>query len=86
MAVVWLSIIAAITSFSVGKWLPTARAIARFVLLGLFTISVIIYAVKNGATAGASSYSPSARRFVLLVACCCSTSSASICPTAQVKK
>src|SRR6516165_12587922 len=37
---VWLSIVAAITSFSVGKWLPTAGAFARFILLGLFTITV----------------------------------------------
>jgi len=40
LAFVWLSIVAAITSFSVGKWLPTAGAFARFVLLGLFTIEL----------------------------------------------
>ena len=68
LAFVWLSIVAAITSFSVGKWLPTAGAFARFVLLGLFTITVIIYAAKHGAHGlGASSYSPSAGGFVLLV-------------------
>src|SRR6202161_3254379 len=65
---VWVSIIAAITSFSVGKWLPTAGAMARFLLLGLFTISVIIYAVKHGAHGlGASGYKPSEGGFVLLV-------------------
>src|ERR1700676_711631 len=65
---VWLSIVAAIMSFSVGKWLPTAGAVARFVVLGLFTISVIIYAVKHGAHGlGASAYSPTAGGFVLLV-------------------
>src|ERR1700685_1174586 len=65
---VWLSIVAAITSFSVGKWLPTAGAMARFIVLGLFTISVIIYALKHGAHGlGASGYGPSERRFVLLV-------------------
>jgi amino acid transporter len=65
---VWLSIVAAITSFSVGKWLPTAGAIARFVVLGLFTISVIIYALKHGAHGlGASDYKPSESGFVLLV-------------------
>src|ERR1700731_4516854 len=46
---VWSSIIAAITSFSVGKWVPTAGAYARFLLLGLFIISVGIYAAKHGA-------------------------------------
>src|ERR1700683_3704913 len=44
---VWLSIVAAITSFSVGKWVPTAGAIARFIVLGVFTLSVIIYAVRS---------------------------------------
>src|SRR6266550_452197 len=68
LAFVWLSIVAAITSFSVGKWLPTAGAFARFLLLGLFTITVIIFAAKHGAHGlGAASYSPSAGGFVLLV-------------------
>jgi amino acid transporter len=65
---VWISIVAAIMSFSSGKWLPTAGAFARFILLGLFTISVIIYAIKHGAHGlGASGYTPSAGGFVLLV-------------------
>jgi amino acid transporter len=65
---VWLSIVAAILSFSVGKWLPTAGAFARFLLLGVFTLSVIIYAVKHGAHGlGAGGYKPSAGGFVLLV-------------------
>src|SRR3984893_7101896 len=68
LAFVWLSIVAAITSFSVGKWLPTAGAFARFFVLGLFTISVIIYALKHGAHGlGASGYTPSQSGFVLLV-------------------
>ena len=68
LAFVWLSILAAILSFSVAKWLPTAGAMARFIVLGVFTLSVIIYAVKHGAHGlGASSYSPSAGGFVLLV-------------------
>src|SRR5580692_5904830 len=65
---VWVSIVAAITSFSVGKWLPTLGAFARFLVLGLFSISVIIYAVKHGAHGlGASDYKPSESGFVLLV-------------------
>src|SRR5580692_8601904 len=65
---VWTSIVAAITSFSVGTWLPTAGAFARFLLLGLFTISVIIYAVQHVAHGlGASDYKPTASGFVLLV-------------------
>jgi amino acid transporter len=65
---VWSSIVAAITSFSVGKWLPTAGAYARFLALGIFTISVVIYAIKHGAHGlGAAGYKPSAAGFVLLV-------------------
>jgi glutamate:GABA antiporter len=68
LAFVWISIVAAIMSFSVGKWLPTAGAWARFLLLGLFTLTVIIYAAKHGAHGlGASSYAPSAAGFVALV-------------------
>ena len=65
---IWSSIVAAITSFSVGKWLPTAGAFARFIVLGFFTLTVIIYAAKHGVHGlGASSYSPSFSGFVLLV-------------------
>src|ERR1700722_11320098 len=65
---VWLSIVAAVTSFRVGKWLPTAGAYARFVVLGLFPLSVIISAIKHGAHGlGASGYQPTAGGFVLLV-------------------
>ena len=68
LAFVWVSIVAAITSFSVGKWVPTAGAFARFLLLGLFMITVIIFAIKHGAHGlGAASYSPTAGGFVLLV-------------------
>src|SRR6266566_1365344 len=65
---VWLSIIAAITSFSVGKWLPTAGAFARFLLLAMFILTVIVFAAKHGVHGlGAASYSPTAGGFVLLV-------------------
>ncbi len=65
---VWVSILAAIMSFSKAKWLPTAGAFARFLLLGLFTVTVIIYAARHGVHGlGASSYKPSYAGFVALV-------------------
>jgi glutamate:GABA antiporter len=68
MIFVWTSVLAAIMSFSKAKWLPTAGAFARFALLGLFTVSVIIYAAKHGVHGlGASSYKPSYAGFVALV-------------------
>ena len=65
---VWVSVIAAIMSFSKAKWLPTAGAFARFGLLGLFTISCIIFAAKHGVHGlGGSAYKPSYAGFVALV-------------------
>ena len=65
---VWVSVIAAIMSFSKAKWLPTAGAFARFGLLGLFTISCIIFAAKHGVHGlGGSDYKPSYAGFVALV-------------------
>jgi amino acid transporter len=65
---VWVSVLAAIMSFSKAKWLPTAGAFARFLLLGLFTISCIVYAAKHGVHGlGAGAYKPTYPGFVLLV-------------------
>jgi amino acid transporter len=65
---VWLSILAAILSFSKAKWLPTAGAFARFGLLGLFTVTVIIYAARHGVHGlGAGTYQPTYIGFVGLV-------------------
>src|SRR5215469_1570278 len=65
---VWVSVVAAIMSFSKAKWLPTAGAFARFLLLGLFTISCVVYAAKHGVHGlGGSAYKPSYAGFVALV-------------------
>ena len=66
---VWVTIVTAIASFRVGKWVPTAGAFARFALLGLFSISVIIYGFKHGAQGLShfSDYKPTASGFVLLI-------------------
>jgi len=45
---IWIGTFAAILSFSVGKWIPISGAVARFVLLGFFSISVVFYAIQNG--------------------------------------
>jgi amino acid transporter len=68
LAFVWLSVIAAILSFEKAKWLPTAGAFARFLVLGFFSVSVIIYGLKHGAHGlGAGSYTPSYSGFIILV-------------------
>jgi amino acid transporter len=45
---IWIGTLSAILSFSVGKWIPISGAYARFLLLGLFTVSVIAFGIKNG--------------------------------------
>jgi amino acid transporter len=45
---IWLGVLFAILSFKVGKWVATIGAIARFLLLGFFTIIVIAYGAKHG--------------------------------------
>ena len=45
---IWVGTGAAILSFSVGKWIPISGAIARFVMLGFFSLTVVVYAVQNG--------------------------------------
>ncbi|MEY9838384.1 APC family permease [Streptacidiphilus sp. EB103A] len=68
LAFVWVGVLAAILSFDVGKWIPTAGAWARILLLGLFTLSVIAYAVKHGVHGfGASDFKPSYAGFITLV-------------------
>ncbi|HET9653950.1 MAG TPA: APC family permease [Kineosporiaceae bacterium] len=48
LAFVWVGVLSAILSFRVGKWVPTVGAWSRFVLLGFFTISVVVYAAEHG--------------------------------------
>ena len=45
---IWIGTFASILSFKVGKWIPILGAFARFILLGLFALSIILYANKFG--------------------------------------
>jgi glutamate:GABA antiporter len=48
LAFIWGSIVVAIVSLDKGKWIPNAGAIGRFVVLGVFSVTVVIYAIKHG--------------------------------------
>jgi amino acid transporter len=48
MAFIWVSILSAIISFRIGKWIPTVGAILKVLLVAFFAITVIIYAIKHG--------------------------------------
>jgi glutamate:GABA antiporter len=65
---IWAGVLFAILSFKIGKWVATIGAIARFLLLGLFSIVVVVYGVENGFHGpDAGTYMPSTSGFVALV-------------------
>ncbi len=65
---IWTGVLAAILSFGVGKWIPTIGAWVRIVVFGFFTISVVLYAIKNGVGGfGFGDFKPSYVGFVALV-------------------
>jgi amino acid transporter len=45
---IWISIGVAIISLRHGKWIPNFGALLRFVVLGFFSLTVIIYGFKHG--------------------------------------
>ncbi len=48
IAFIWIATWSAILSFGIGKWIPTIGAWVRVLLLGGFTLTVMIYAMQNG--------------------------------------
>src|SRR2546423_1473577 len=45
---IWISIGVAIISLRHGKWIPNFGALLRFIVLGFFSLTVIIYGIKHG--------------------------------------
>jgi glutamate:GABA antiporter len=65
---IWTAVLAAVLSFRIGKWITTVGAFARIGLLGLFTVSVVVYGVDHGVHGlGVGDFVPSAAGFVALV-------------------
>jgi amino acid transporter len=65
---IWIGVLFAVLSFKVGKWIATVGAVARFLLLGFFTLVVLVYGGKHGFHGPSlSSYKPGFSAFVLLV-------------------
>jgi amino acid transporter len=65
---IWISVWAAILSFGIGKWLPTIGAWGRMLVLGFFTFTVVIYAIKHGVHGvGGGDFKPSYAAFIALV-------------------
>jgi amino acid transporter len=65
---IWISIGVAIVSLKHGKWIPNAGAIARFAVLGFFSFTAVVYAIKHGVHGyGAGDFKPTAAIFIGLV-------------------
>jgi amino acid transporter len=69
LAFIWTAVISAVLSFSVGKWIPTLGAFVRLLVLGFFTLSVVLYALENGVTGGfeLGDFRPTYAGFITLV-------------------
>jgi glutamate:GABA antiporter len=65
---IWISIGVAIISLRHGKWIPNAGAIMRAIVLGFFSLTVLIYGAKHGVAGFAvSDMSPTRAIFFGLV-------------------
>jgi amino acid transporter len=45
---IWISIGVAVASLKRGKWIPNVGAMVRVAVLGLFSLTIVIYAFKHG--------------------------------------
>ena len=45
---IWFSVTSAILSFGIGKWIPTIGAFCRIIMIGTFSLSVVLFGAKNG--------------------------------------
>ena len=62
---VWVATWSAILSFGIGKWIPTIGAWVRVLLLSVFVLTVILYAIKHGVHGVAGSdFKPTAAVFL----------------------
>jgi amino acid transporter len=65
---IWLSIGVAIASLRHGKWIPNFGALLRVIVLGFFTLTVIVYAFDHGVHGfAASELKPTGAIFLALV-------------------
>ncbi|MBU6347392.1 MAG: APC family permease [Actinomycetales bacterium] len=69
LAFIWIGTFASILSFKVGKWIPILGAFARFIVLGIFTLAIILYGQKYGIQKlGAADFRITWKGFVMVAA------------------
>jgi amino acid transporter len=65
---IWISIGVAIISLRYGKWIPNLGAALRIIVLGFFTVTVVIYGIEHGVSGfGVSELRPTKAVFLALV-------------------
>jgi amino acid transporter len=65
---VWVAVAVSLMDLRVARWIPATGAIVRVVLLGLLTVSIVIYGISNGVHGiSASELEPSATGLVAAV-------------------
>ncbi|HWE12875.1 MAG TPA: APC family permease [Solirubrobacteraceae bacterium] len=65
---IWIAVSSAILSLDKGKWLPTIGAFIRILLLGIFVLTVIVYAFDHGVHGfGVGDFSPTYGVFIAAV-------------------
>jgi glutamate:GABA antiporter len=64
---IWISIGVAIISLRYGKWIPNLGAILRAVVLGLFSVTMIVYGARHGFSTFQGSFTPTRAVFFGLV-------------------
>ena len=65
---IWFSVWSAILSFGIGKWIPTIGAFCRIIVIGMFSITTVIYGVQNGLNfPSGGDFSPTWGAFIALV-------------------
>ena len=67
LAFIWISIGVAIISLRYGKWIPNAGAILRGVVLGFFSLTMVVYGAKHGFSQFQGHWSPTRTIFFGLV-------------------
>jgi len=69
---IWFAVWAAILSFGIGKWIPTIGAWVRIGVLGIFVLTVILYAIDHGSHLdGGCGVGPGAGCALLIRRPCC---------------
>jgi amino acid transporter len=65
---IWITVVVAIIALRHGKWIPNLGAIVRVVVLGFFSLTVVIYAIEHGVHGyGAGDFRPTSAVFIGLV-------------------